>query len=270
MSKVVISLTSVPPRFAGLNACLLSLLGQSAKIDEINLYLPRAYRRFPGAFAVPRVPSGVQIKFVEHDLGPATKVLPAVADNADTDALILFCDDDKIYHKDWAKALIESAEAHPDCAIAAIGHRVSHVSAYDWTTSKAPTARFVEKNASYRLRRAASLGLWKPVGVQGSGYVDILCGWAGCVVRPAFFRTEDFDIPDVLWTVDDVWLSGCLEKNGVPIWLENLRPALKPSAGPNDVTAFALRNSHYKGFDRLAANQKCIAYFREAYQIWGG
>jgi hypothetical protein len=50
-----------------------------------------------------------------------------------------------------------------------------------------------------------------------SGYIDILEGWDGVVVRPEFFDDFAWQIPDILWTVDDVWLSGCLERQGIPI-----------------------------------------------------
>jgi GT2 family glycosyltransferase len=270
MTKVVLTLTTIPPRFSGLHDCLVSLLGQSAQVDDIILYLPKDYRRFPGTYETPKVPEGVQIKHVDRDLGPATKVLPAVAEYAGTDTLILFCDDDKIYHTDWAAQLIERAKAQPDAAVAAVGLNVSHSSTYSWSHSKSPSAKFVQKDARYRAKRAASLGFWKPPHVQGSGYVDIFCGWAGCVIRPEFFVAEDFDIPDVLWTVDDVWLSGCLEKNGISIWLENLGKDLTATAGPNDVESHSLRKSVYKGFDRKDANSACVRYFREHHQIWGG
>ena len=47
--------------------------------------------------------------------------------------------------------------------------------------------------------------------VRKAGFADILQGLGGVVVRPDFFDDEAFDIPDILWAVDDVWLSGMLE-----------------------------------------------------------
>lgn len=270
MSKVVVSLTTIPPRMSDLDECLRSLLAQSARIDEINLYVPREYRRFPGAYTLPKVPQGVNVKVIEEDLGPATKVLPAVRDYAGTDTLILFCDDDRAFPTQWAQRLIDSAQLRPHCAVSAAGHQVVRMSDFDWSTQNSPVATFVRKDALYRLKRALSLGLWKPQRIQSSGHVDTLCGWAGCAIRPEFFVEEDFEIPDVLWTVDDVWLSGCLEKNGVPIWLEKLGPDAEPRAAANDIETFALRTFTYKGFDRFQANAYCIQYFRENHQIWGG
>ncbi len=270
MTRVIVSLTTIPPRFAGLQDCLESLLQQTAQIDQINLYLPRRYRRFPGDYTLPKVPPGITIRIVEDDYGPATKVLPAAVENAGTDTLILFCDDDKVYHPTWAQHLVDGAKVHPDCCIVAVGANVSQFSRYTWSSPKVPAADFVHKDWWYRAKRATSLGRWKPSNIQGSGYVDILCGWAGCAVRPEFFCQGDFDIPDILWTVDDVWLSGCLERNGVPIWLENLDTKKRPRRGVNDTLDHALRGLTYKGYDRQRANQACIRYFKERYGIWGG
>lgn len=270
MTRVIVSLTTIPPRFAGLPDCLESLVQQTAQIDEINLYVPRQYRRFPGEYALPTVPAEISIKVVEHDYGPATKVLPAVLENDGTDTLILFCDDDKVYHPTWAQHLINGARAHPACCIVAVGANVSQFSTYTWSSAKVPAADFIRKDWRYRAKRAASLGFWKPSNIHGSGYVDILCGWAGCAVRPEFFCQADFDIPDILWTVDDVWLSGCLERNGVPIWLENLDPKDRPQRGINDTQDGALRSFTYKGHNRKRANHACIRYFKEQYGIWGG
>jgi len=270
MTKAVISLTSIPPRFSGLTDCLTSLLNQTADIAEIVLYLPRTYRRFPGTWDLPDVPHGVKIRRCDADLGPATKVLPALVDNAGTDNLILFCDDDKIYAPDWAQQLISSATAHPNDAVALFGMNVTHVSHFNWESRHSPAAQFVTKDWRYRAKRALSFGHWKPPFCQSSGYADTLCGWAGCAVRPGFFREEDFSIPDVLWTVDDIWLSGCLAKNGISIWLENTAKDRRATRGVNDIKSDALTYFTYKGFNRAQANHACVRYFRDTYGIWGG
>lgn len=266
--KTVISLTSIPPRFHHLETCVGSLLNQSARIDEVVVYIPKTYRRFPQDFALPVLPEGAQLRIVADDLGPATKVLPAVRDYDGTDTRILFCDDDRIYDPDWAKRLISASDDHPDCAIASMGHRVSDFEPFAHTTDRFPTARFIQKDVSYRLKRVVSLGGWKPKRIVQSGYTDILCGWAGCLVRPEFFVAEDHAIPDVLWTVDDFWLSGCLNKNGVPIWLEGFAGSTSEDRPLDGTDASALRGYSYNGYDRMAANRLCIAHFQEKYAIW--
>jgi len=75
--KVVVSLSTIPPRFDKIGEALQCILKQDRAADEIHLYIPKCYRRFPEhAFCLPAVPDGVLVKVVDDDLGPATKVLP--------------------------------------------------------------------------------------------------------------------------------------------------------------------------------------------------
>lgn len=79
--SLVVSLSSIPPRFDKLEPVLNALLAQTAKIDEIRLYLPKTYRRFPDYDgSLPDVPRGVRIMRPNDDLGPASKVLWTVDD----------------------------------------------------------------------------------------------------------------------------------------------------------------------------------------------
>lgn len=127
----------------------------------------------------------------------------------------------------------------------------------------------IRRGLRYRTRRILSLGKWKSLKWTESGYVDILEGWGGVMVKPNFFGDSAWRIPDILWTVDDVWLSGCLEGQGIPIWLNaKSKPIIKETS--NEVEHAALRNLVYKGYDRKAANRQCIDYFRQNFGIWGG
>ncbi|WP_372614936.1 hypothetical protein [Aquicoccus sp.] len=96
----ILSLTSVPPRFAQLGPVLASLVGQGA--DRVILALARQYTRFPGPVTPPALPEGVKIIWSE-DFGPATKIL--AAQRAYPDAEIVYCDDDCLYAPGWLSAL---------------------------------------------------------------------------------------------------------------------------------------------------------------------
>ena len=74
--SLVVSLTTIPPRFPYLMQSLPHLLAQTAKIDEIRLYVPKTYRRFPDYDGtLPDVPKGIRVIQPDEDLGPASKVL---------------------------------------------------------------------------------------------------------------------------------------------------------------------------------------------------
>ncbi|MEL0086370.1 MAG: glycosyltransferase family 2 protein, partial [Paracoccaceae bacterium] len=200
-----------------------------------------------------------------------TKVLPAVKEYKNQDVMILFCDDDKVYDPSWAQRFIQAAAERPGHAICEEGGHIKmpNYAENDWTSDRKPQAQFLNKNILYRVKRAVSLGTWKPSKGTSSGYVDILEGWGGVLVRPEFFDQLSFEIPELLWTVDDVWLSGCLERCAVPIWL-NVKNKVRASANSNEIKDAALRNFVYNGYGRVAANRACIKYFQEKYRIWGG
>jgi hypothetical protein len=267
-SALVISLTAIPPRFPYLGETLASLLDQRAEVESVNLYLPRRYRRFEwDSTQLPRVPEGVNIRLVDEDLGPATKVLPAAREYRDRRVSILFCDDDKVYDPDWAQRFVDCSRQHPDCCIVEEGGDVAHYSRYQVHGTREPRARRRKKDLSYRLRRLASLGLWKPRKSSASGYVDVLEGWGGVLVKPGFFNDAAYRIPEILWLVDDIWLSGQLALNGVPIWL-NADAAARAKGNSNEVSEASLRKLVYQGHGRVEANQACIDYFRQEHGIW--
>ena len=111
MTKLIISLTTIPPRFKYVQECLWSLLVQTAEVAAVNLYIPRGYKRFGYAESdLPKLPNGVNLRVVDEDLGPATKILPACREYLGQDVFILCCDDDKIYDRDWAQRFLNASK----------------------------------------------------------------------------------------------------------------------------------------------------------------
>jgi GT2 family glycosyltransferase len=268
MNNFIISLTSIPPRFGVLHETLRSLLAQSVKPDRLVVYLSRNYRRFGPLTELPQGPPGVEVAVVDEDYGPATKVLPAVKEYRErSDLRIIFCDDDKVYDPRWAARLLAASDQKPDCCIVEEGGDVCNYSRYPFRGPLSPRATRREKDLLYRLRRGLSLGLWKPRKTLKSGYVDILEGWGGVLVKPRFFRDEVFDIPDILWLVDDIWLSGNLALNSVPIWL-TADEAIRTKGNSEEVKEAALRKTVYKDHNRDQANQACVDYFINKFGIW--
>ena len=271
MTRLVISLTTIPPRFPYLLENLECLLSQTAAVESINLYIPRTYRRFTYSPAdIPTLPEGVVLHIVDEDLGPATKILPACKQYRGQDVMILFGDDDKIYDKNWAQRFVDAAEQRPGHAICEEGGFVNWTypeSDKYWDANRDPKAAFIKKNFRYRLLRILTFAIWKPSKGISSGYVDILEGWGGALIHPDFFDDEAFIIPDILWTVDDVWLSGCLERRKIPIWL-NAEDKIRAKGNSNEVKKAALRKYIHEGHDRGSANRLCIDYFRTNYKIW--
>ncbi len=272
---VIVSLSTIPARFTHIGATLHSLIAQTAPIDEIRLYIPRKYRRFPDYDgSLPDVPKGVRIIQPSDDLGPASKVLFAVDDLRGTDTTIIYCDDDRIYETDrFARMMAESLQRPKMC----IAPWTFDLDRFGITVQaqRQPRPTPFRKDWTYRLTRirhqlrylATSKTTPKPVipRLGRGGFRDIAEGFGAVLVRPDFFDGDCFDIPPVLWSVDDIWLSGQLERRDIPIWTP---PAyVAPPETGNHLQA-PLFQAVIDGADREQANIACVRYMQDTYGIW--
>lgn len=269
----IISLTSIPPRFPYLKKTLASLVAQNAA-DEIRLYLAKKYRRFPEYDGeLPEVPDGVLICQVEEDLGPATKILPACRDFRGQDVQILFCDDDGLFPRGWAKQLFETQAKRTSEAVATWGRSVkpelengplkSKYGAY----SKYADLRY---DLGYRFGQLLNkligyVPLRRPIGREG--YADLLFGVCGVVVKPDFFDDEAYAIPDEAWFVDDIWLSAQLARRDIPIYCPSRFPCPRSS---DAVDLDSLLSLEMQGAARQELNRKAAQYCQKKYGIWKG
>ncbi|MCP3969256.1 MAG: glycosyltransferase family 2 protein [Rhodobacteraceae bacterium] len=267
---LIVSLSSIPPRFSRIGPTLDSLLGQSVRPERIVLNIPASYRRFPDwDGTLPQVPQGVEIRRTGTDLGPATKVLPTARAYQGQTAEILFCDDDRIYGSDWAAGFLAARRDYPDAAIALRGLSAAGLAGTCPSRTLQPRAlpRREIGDLDFQLRR-----LWRRLSgnpkrperrlFRRSGYTDMFEGCSGVLVRPDWFGDDAFDIPNIAWLVDDVWLSGMLAKRGIPIWL---------AAGkltPENTNAQAA--APLAGADRHKTNQDAVRFMQDTYGIWLG
>lgn len=264
--RTIITLSSIPPRFSLLGPTLRSLIRQSATIEAIRLYIPTRYRRFPEwDGTLPEVPDGIEIVRTDSDPGPATKILPALSDYAGQPVDILFCDDDRIYDPAWAGRFQALRRERPECALVEAGSDIRDIPAASRPSHRLPRAGRPTRHGLYRLKRILSLAIWKPARFSGSGYVDILAGYGGVMVKPEFFSKDVFDIPDNLWTVDDPWLSGNLECNGVPIWLNAAQSLSRERQAAKRDSLLKFTDA---GMGRGSANRACIDWYRTHHGIW--
>jgi len=275
---LVISLSSVPPRFDKIGPTLESLLAQAAQVDHILLYIPESYGRFPDwDGALPDVPDGVEIRRVACDLGPATKALGAIAEFQGQDADILFCDDDRYYAADWAQRFVDLKTQHPGHCLCTLGMQAYLEAGGNPERALQPRAmrRWRVTDIGFQLRY-----LWQDIRARNrrhqvpqparrvfrrSGYVDIFEGCGGVLIRPEWFDDQASDIPRLAWGVDDVWLSGMIARKGIPIWLQG------GILDPRDTEAephAPLARTPLDGADRKTQNRAAIAHMRETYGIW--
>jgi len=278
----VISLSSIPPRFAHIGPTLASLVGQKSRPEAVELYIPRSYRRFPQwGGGLPPVPEGVTIVRVDEDLGPATKVLPAARAYRGQDIELLYCDDDYFYAPEWAGRFLAARKAHPEAAVCAGANTVVEIGRA-WSAD-APLPRAVKapphrQQFGVQFRRLMALArkpdangprLSLPArSLDRSGYADIALGLFGIALQPDFLDDVAFKIPPVLWTVDDVWISGHLARRGIPIWADKRLNLARSVLGVG--VRHGLYFSVIEGADRQTADLACVDHMRATYGIWGG
>ncbi len=278
----VISLTAIPPRFDHLGPMLEAMLVQEVRPEAVVLYIPKRYRRFPDyTGALPVLPKGVEIRVVDEDLGPATKVLFAADELRGQDVDILFCDDDRIYLPDWSTRFMEAHAAHPGCAIVSAGFDLSVIGIETarpapWPRGKALQKKWDTKYHWQRFKQNLASGGRQNVGMakraprnffRRSGYVDVGEGFGGFLVRPEHLTRDAWTIPPVMWAVDDVWISGQLAIHGVPIWAQAGASRFHTSEIQK---VAALHAAIIDGANRAEANRACALYMQENFGIWGG
>jgi hypothetical protein len=269
---IIISMTAIPPRFPNLPRKVASLINQSVKADAIEIYIPRKYKRFSHISAeLPPLPPEVRIVHVNNDYGPATKLLPALERYRNEDVDILLCDDDKLQDRRWVERLSKCRLSRPNDIICEKGWNIKEMLQIEPKIKFTPRAQLSPKKGKtvgYKILRAMGLGFFHPncKRYQHPGYIDIFAGFSGALVKSGSLPNDAWDIPEIIWTVDDVWLSGMAAKNGVGIWVHaEPRPIYRDTKWDKKE---ALKNFEYEGADREKANRMCVEYMREKYNIW--
>jgi hypothetical protein len=276
--KVILSLSTIPPRFEMLGRSLNSLINQKRRADEIHVYIPKIYRRFPKHnFCIPDVPEGVSIKIIEHDYGPATKVLPCALENRGTNARIVYGDDDRFADASWLEEIMRCSNERPEDVVVSAGMTLEDYGLTEKNHKNMPRAKvkkfkydvdYIRKRIKQEiLQIITNKSQIKPARCYyaTSGYVDFAMGVGGVSVRSDFFDDTFFKIPDILWSVDDIWLSGNFTRLGRGIWAGK---KIKIPVGTDASNISSLAQSVIQGHDRYKADRACISYLKKAHGIW--
>lgn len=264
MPSLILSLTTIPTRVEHLDKLLRSVEGQSLKPDRIELNLPGEYqKRDFGTVDRRQIPSDFDV-FDCEDFGPATKIIPTLNRHNTEDPKIVYCDDDRVYHKDWLNRLCSVADNNPNCAVA---DECNSISAIEYRFNN-PV-----KDWKYRAKRVASLGFYDPYKSSRRNEWDVVEGFGGVLVRPSFFSEQVTEIPESVWAVDDIWLSANLLAQGTGIrWTQRKSSERSRSLrvdGKNlGRMADALTLSTFEGMDRTRADYFAVKTCREHLGVW--
>lgn len=194
------SLSTLPGRIANLEPTLHCLLGQTRPPDEIVIAIPAFSIREQAPYSIPpfltEFPT-VRILREERDWGPATKFIPTIRDEIAVgrwDTLIVVIDDDRIYPRDAFETYLHFSAQMPDAALCFRGAAMPR--SFDWRDAKMIYGD--------RIREA------QPVAV--------ITGCGSYLVKPRFFDASLWDYsaaPPAAFYMDDIWISGCLDRRGV-------------------------------------------------------
>lgn len=104
--RLIVSLTSYPARFPTLPLTLKCLLSQSVAADEVILWIAKADKGRLTSEILSLCDDGLTIKLCDEDLGPYTKIVPALMDYPE--AYVATADDDAYYGPTWLEQLVGS------------------------------------------------------------------------------------------------------------------------------------------------------------------
>lgn len=125
--KLIVSLTSFPPRFKTLPLSLDCLLSQTIKPDKVILWIAEKDTGKLTHSIKQRKQSGLEIKSVPGDIKSYKKIIPALKKHPD--AYIVTADDDLYYPPQWLENMVCPLKEHGDQY--AYAHRVHRIKLKD-------------------------------------------------------------------------------------------------------------------------------------------
>ena len=202
--KVVVSLTSFPPRFANIHLTLKSLLLQSEKPDRIIVYLGSDSSREQFTSEMLELEQyGVEYH-IDHSRNLKAHKKYFYAMQEFPDDVVVTADDDVYYPSNWLSGLLKSYKKFPN----AVSARRVHL---------------MKKNG----KELALYNHWEDQcrRVKTPSFSLIATGCSGIPYPPHCLKPEAFDettFRQLCFDADDIWLK-CMEVlNDVPVvWVKN-------------------------------------------------
>jgi len=248
---IVLTLTTIPPRFDNLHYTLNSIFSQTVKPDVVLLNIPKQYNNFSNDFELPKINHPDVIINRCNDYGPATKLLglreTELYSKMSESDIIIVIDDDRNYNNRMIENFLYFHKIIPLKALTVAG----------WETETITNNKVAFQNKK------------SPRGVEfhKPGYIDVLGGCCGFLLTKSmcpFNHDEIFALlpDDAKYYVDDVWFSGFLTVNGTDIYLvPNVTRIDEPRNINNSISGLF-------DYSRNDKNAFCANYFRDKYNIW--
>ena len=203
-AKLIASLTTFPDRINSVATTIKTIMNQTVKADEINLYL--AIEQFPNkendlpAELLKLKDFGLKIKFC-NDTKSYKKIIPALKEYKN-DIIITF-DDDIYYEKDTIETLYNSYLKNPKVIQA---NRVWHV--------KLDDNKVIPLDKSFLY--------WNEENYRTPSFFNTIIGCGGVLYPPNSLSEMVLDeekFKSIIPTQDDIWLWGMAVLKGTKIQL---------------------------------------------------
>jgi hypothetical protein len=247
-TRLIASLSTLPDRIQNLRPSLECLLQQTRVPDEIVIAVPQFSIRQQARYVVPdwlgELPR-VRVMRCERDWGAATKFIPVIQEELRSgrpDTLIMVVDDDRTYPLDAAQTYLHFHAQLPDAALCFRGARMPRT--FDWRDARMRHGDRIRTP----LRVAAITG----------------CG--SYLIQPRFFDEQLWnytDAPAAAFYMDDIWISGWLDRRGVPKYV--VPASDRMCQVPEQSRTMTL---HEVPGGRQENNNEVIAFFRESWDVF--
>lgn len=248
---IIVSLTTIPPRFQYLYITIDSILNQTIQPDKIMIHIPKIYNNY----SQDKLPEFSNDKIIINrqtkDYGPGTKLLGVyntqLFNNMSNDDIIIVIDDDRIYNNKLIENMLNYHVLNKDKVLTICGWGTEALTRNCIVTSKNKQPRGVE--------------------FTKEGYVDVLGGCGGFLITKKncpFNHKEIFEVDpkDANYYVDDILISGFITLNNTDIYLipNTIRRDEERSIN-NGISALCDPT-------RIDKNTKCMQYFQNNHNIW--
>lgn len=241
--KVILSLTSYPNRFGGLDLCIKSLLNQSFKPDKLILYLDDTVQDKEITDNILQLKKyGLEICKRPENIKPHKKYYYALKEHPED--IIITVDDDMIYNRNLIKILINSYNKYP----------------------KAVSAIRVHKILTDESGRLKPYNDWKnEYDKIDTPSMQLLATGVGGVLYPPHCMNEEVfnlnNIKKLCLEADDIWLKYMQVLNNTPVVFAKSR-FIRPTEIDNS-QEFALNKTNVLENQ----NDKFIKQMSEKYHI---
>jgi len=142
MVRVIVTMTTIPSRTSKILPVLQSLIAQTYPYDSLCLYIPKSCVRQNSVYEFPldvlelqKTNKRFQIKQIECDYGPATKIIPAMKEYSEQKEhpILISVDDDVLLEQHSIEELVAAHIRNPMAVLGFMGvvdgqfHHAEHV-----------------------------------------------------------------------------------------------------------------------------------------------